>query len=161
MNFKVIITLVSIFTSITIMSCSPQFSGVINRPLMDDDNQVFTVLNQIKYSKKNEYKDLLYKKVMPAVKSYIDTSEIKNNLNQIVNDNSYIIEPQSLSSDSTWMFIFVVKPFIKGATNYNIYAPLKQMYGQEMTKKILKSWNECYASKQIVYWSSDNLTKIK
>ena len=59
------------------------------------------------------------------------------------------------------MFIFVVKPFIKGATNYNIYAPLKQMYGQEMTKRILKSWNECYASKQIVYWSSDNMTKIK
>ena len=52
MKFKVIITLVSIFTSITIMSCSPQFSGVINRPLMDDDNQVFTILNQIKYSKK-------------------------------------------------------------------------------------------------------------
>ena len=52
MNFKVIITFVSIFTSITIMSCRPQFSGVINRPLMDDDNQVFTVLNQIKYLKK-------------------------------------------------------------------------------------------------------------
>ena len=145
------------------ISCSSQTStsGVLNRPLLDDSQQVFTVLNRIRFSKKDDFKDLLYNKVMPSLRAYKDSSEEKNNLNKMVNDNSYMIEPKSLSSDSTWMFVFIVKPYIKGATNYNIIPPLKQMFGEDETKKIIKKWNECYSGDQVVYWSSDNLIKIE
>ena len=46
------------------VSCGPQ---ILNRPLTNDSKQVFTVLNQIKYSKKDEYKDLLYDKASKQI----------------------------------------------------------------------------------------------
>ena len=78
----------------------------------------------------------------------------------MVNDGMYVIEPKSVSDDSTWMFVYIVKPYIKGA-NYNIIPPLKQMYGDKEAKEIFKRWNKCYSSKQVAYWSSDDLAKIK
>ena len=47
----------SIFIVITLTSCSSKISGTLNKPLLEDEEQVFTVLNQIKHSKKDEYRD--------------------------------------------------------------------------------------------------------
>ena len=151
----------SIFIVITLTSCSSKISGTLNKPLIEDEEQVFTVLNQIKHSKKDEYKDLLYKKILPALKAYKDSSDEINKLNAMVNENSFVIEPASISSDSTWMFVYIVKPYVKGATVYRILEPLKQMYGIEQTKEIFKKWNSCFASEQIAYWSGGNTKKFE
>tara|TARA_B100001248_G_scaffold185015_1_gene141122 strand:- start:459 stop:1046 length:588 start_codon:yes stop_codon:yes gene_type:complete len=151
----------SIFIITTFTSCSSKISGSLNKPLLDDQEQVFTVLNQIKHSKKDEYQDLLYKKILPALKAYKDSSEEINKLNAMVNENSFVIEPASISSDSTWMFVYIVKPYVKGATVYRILEPLKQMYGIEQTKEIFKKWNSCFASEQIAYWSGSNTKKFE
>jgi len=149
--------LLALLISMIFVSCGPQ---ILNRPLTNNSKQVFTVLNQIKYSKKDEYKDLLYDKVIPALRAYKDISDEKDKLNQMVNDGMYVIEPKSIGDDSTWMFVYIVNPYIKGA-NYNIIPPLKQMYGDKEAKEIFKRWNKCYSSKQIAYWSSDDIAKIK
>ena len=151
----------SIFIVITVTSCSFKISGTLNKPLLEDEEQVFTVLNQIKHSKKDEYKYLLYKKILPALKAYKDSSEEINKLNAMANENSFVIEPASISSDSTWMFVYFVKPYVKGATVYRISEPLKQMYGIEQTKEIFKKWNSCFASEQIAYWSGSNTKKFE
>ena len=79
----------------------------------------------------------------------------------MVNENSFVIEPASISSDSTWMFVYIVKPYVKGATVYRILEPLKQMYGIEQTKEIFKKWSSCFASEQIAYWSGSNTKKFE
>ena len=63
--------LLALLISIIFVSCGPQ---ILNRPLINDSKQVFTVLNQIKYSKKDEYKEAVLFLVSEA-SSYMTGSE--------------------------------------------------------------------------------------
>ena len=109
MKNSIYIAILSVFF---ISGCGSSFNGVVNRPIIDDPNQIFTILDPIKYSKKKDYEDLIFKKILPAVEAYVDPSEEKNELNKLALDGITIIVPESISKDSTWMFVTVCRPYI-------------------------------------------------
>ena len=157
MKNSIYIAILSVFF---ISGCGSSFNGVVNRPIIDDPNQIFTILDPIKYSKKKDYEDLIFKKILPAFEAYIDSSEEKNKLNKQALDGITVIVPESISKDSTWMFVTVCRPYIEDA-NYSIWPGLEQMYGEEKAKEILKDWNDFHSRPQVLFWSKDYLNEVK
>ena len=152
------IFMVSFF--VLLIACGSSFNGVVDRPIMNDPKQIFTILDPIKYSKKKDYEDLIFKKILPAFEAYVDPSEEKNKLNKLALDGITVIVPESISEDSTWMFVTVCRPYIENA-NYSIWPGLEQMYGKEKAEKILNDWNDFHSRPQVLFWSKDYLNEVK
>ena len=157
MKNSIYIAILSVFF---ISGCGSSFNGVVNRPIINDPNQIFTILDPIKYSKKKDYEDLIFKKILPAFEAYVDPSEEKNKLNKLAIDGITVIVPESISEDSTSMFVTVCRPYIENA-NYSIWPGLKQMYGEEKAENILNDWNDFHSRPQVLFWSKDYLNEVK
>ncbi len=86
-------------------------------------DQVLTVLNHIKFDKREEFNKILFDEVMPAYSAYVDSSAENNKLNDNAEKAMRMLLPMSMNEDSTWTFIMFADPYYEGAL-YNIIPPL-------------------------------------
>jgi len=76
---KVLINFFIIFAIILIVGCETGDSTIHVIKAKSGD-QVLTVLNHIKFDKRDEFNNILFNEVMPAYTAYIDSSTEKNKL---------------------------------------------------------------------------------
>ena len=115
-------------------------------------HQVLTVLNHIKFDKREEFNKILFDEVMPAYSAYVDSSAENNKLNDNAEKAMRMLLPMSMNEDSTWTFIMFADPYFEGAL-YNIIPPLKQKYGEEGAEEVFGRWSDCFVRGQEVFLS--------
>tara|TARA_B100001758_G_C17965911_1_gene380787 strand:- start:1 stop:459 length:459 start_codon:yes stop_codon:yes gene_type:complete len=143
-----------IITIIFIVGCESNNSTIQYIKAKSGD-QVLTVLNHIKFDKKDEFNTILFNEVMPAYTAYRDSSAEKNKLNNMADKAMRMLLPINMNKDSTWTFVMFADPYYEGAL-YNIIPPLKQKYGEEGAKEIFGRWSNCFAEGQEIYLSKQN-----
>ena len=143
-----------IITIIFIVGCESNNSTIQYIKAKSGD-QVLTVLNHIKFDKKDEFNTILFNEVMPAYTAYRDSSAEKNKLNNMADKAMRMLLPINMNKDSTWTFVMFADPYYEGAL-YNIIPPLKQKYGEEGAKEIFGRWSNCFAEGQEMYLSKQN-----
>tara|TARA_Y100000741_G_scaffold120481_1_gene90481 strand:- start:36 stop:494 length:459 start_codon:yes stop_codon:yes gene_type:complete len=151
---KVLINLFITFAIIFIIGCEPNNSATEAIKAKSGD-QVLTVLNHIKFDKKQEFNTILFNEVMPAYSAYTDSSAEKNILNDMADKAMRMLLPINMNEDSTWTFVMFADPYYEGAL-YNIIPPLKQKYGEEGAEEVFSRWSDCFAEGQEIYLSKQN-----
>ena len=147
MNLK--LNVLIIFAIIFITGCASNISNGQNVKAKSGEKTMI-VLNHIKFDKKKEFNDILFTEVMPAYYAYKDSSAEKNKLNDMAAKSMRILLPSNMNEDSTWTFIMFADPIYDGAL-YTIGKPLYQKYGEEGAKEVFARWNDCFASRQVLY----------
>ena len=137
-----------VFVFFLITGCASNISNDHNVKAKSDE-KTMVVLNHIKFDKKKEFNDILFKEVMPAYYAYKDSNAEKNKLNDMAANSMRILLPSNMNEDSTWTFIMFADPFYEGAL-YNIGPPLNQKYGEEDANEIFARWSDCFASSQVI-----------
>ena len=132
-----------------------QSSTVVGRQTAKNGEEVFFVINKIKFDKKQEFDKIIFEEVMPAMTEYRDKNDEKHELNKKSIKTMRLLRPTQINDDSTWTFLFIADPYIEGAT-YNIGPPLLQKYGEDGAKEVFDRWNECFAAGQEVYLSKQS-----
>ena len=151
---KALINLFITFTIIFIVGCEPNNSTMQFIKAKSGD-QVLTVLNHIKFDKKEEFNNILFNEVMPAYTAFKDSSTEKNELNGMADKAMRMLLPVNMNEDSTWTFVMFADPYYEGAL-YNIIPPLKQKYGEEAAEEVFSRWSDCFAEGQEIYLSKQN-----
>ena len=151
---KSLINLFISFTIIFIGGCGPN-NPTTHSIKAKSGNQVLTVLNHIKFDKKEEFNIILFNEVMPAYSAYTDSSAEKNKLNDMADKAMRMLLPINMNEDSTWTFVMFADPYYEGAL-YNIIPPLKQKYGEEGAEEVFGRWSDCFAEGQEIYLSKQN-----
>ncbi len=153
-------SVIYIITILFITSCSHQekSNNVINEenPIVTKakiGDTTLTVLNHIKYDKKEEFNAILFDEVMPACYDYKDTIVEKNQLNKLAFESMRILNPLRVNEDSTWTFIMFADPYFQGAL-YNIGPPLIQKYGEDSASAIFERWSSCFAQNQVLFFET-------
>ena len=113
-------------------------------------DSVMIVGNNIKFEKKQEFDDILFNEVMPAVLEYRDPDDEKHKLNEKSFDTWRIFRPTEMNDDSTWTFIVMADPFVDGS-NYLITNPLIQKYGEKGADEVFERWSNCFKGGQSVF----------
>ncbi len=75
---RALINLFITFTIVFIVGCEPN-NSTIQVVKAKKGDQVLTVLNHIKFDKKEEFNTILFNEVMPAYSAYTDSSAEKTN----------------------------------------------------------------------------------
>ena len=151
---KTLINLFITFAIIFIIGCEPKDSTTEVIKAKSGD-QVLTVLNHIKFDKKQEFNAILFNEVMPAYSAYTDSSAEKNKPNNMADKAMRMLLPINMNEDSTWTFVMFADPYYEGAL-YNIIPPLKQKYGEEGAEEVFGRWSDCFAEGQEIYLSKQN-----
>ena len=151
---KALINLFITFTIIFIVGCESN-NSTIQVVRAKSGDQVLTVLNHIKFDKKEEFNTILFNEVMPAYSAYTDSSAEKNKLNDMADKAMRMLLPINMNEDSTWTFVMFADPYYEGAL-YNIIPPLKQKYGEEGAEEVFGRWSDCFAEGQEIYLSKQN-----
>ena len=132
-----------------------QSGTTVSRQTAKNGEEVFFVINKIKFDKKQEFDKILFGEVMPAITEYRDKDDEKNEMNKKSLKTMRLLRPTQINDDSTWTFLFIADPYIEGAT-YNIVPPLLQKYGDDGAQAVFDRWNACYAAGQEVYLSKQS-----
>ena len=132
-----------------------QSGTTVSRQTAKNGEEVFFVINKIKFDKKQEFDKILFGEVMPAFTEYRDKDDEKHELNKKSLKTMRLLRPTQINDDSTWTFLFIADPYIEGAT-YNIVPPLLQKYGDDGAQAVFDRWNACYAAGQEVYLSKQS-----
>ena len=148
---KAVINTFITFTVIFTVGCETDNSTMQLMKAKSGD-QILTVLNHIKFDKKDEFNNILFNEVMPAYNAYVDSSADNNKLNDNAEKAMRMLLPMSMNEDSTWTFIMFADPYYEGAL-YNIIPPLKQKYGEEGAEEVFGRWSDCFVRGQEVFLS--------
>ena len=140
-----------VFTIILTAGCETNNSTTMIVKAKSGD-QVLTVLNHIKFDKKEEFNNILFNEIFPAANAYVDSSEEKNKLNNKAEKAFRVLLPKRMNKDSTWTFIMLADPYYEGAL-YNIMPSLEQKYGTEGADEVFGRWSDCFVGEQEVYFS--------
>jgi hypothetical protein len=132
-----------------------QSGTTVSRQTAKNGEEVFFVINKIKFDKKQEFDKILFGEVMPAITEYRDKDDEKNEMNKKSLKTMRLLRPTQINDDSTWTFLFIADPYIEGAT-YNIVPPLLQKYGEDGAQAVFDRWNDCFAAGQEVYLSKQS-----
>ena len=132
-----------------------QSGTTVSRQTAKNGEEVFFVINKIKFDKKQEFDKILFGEVMPAITEYRDKDDEKHELNKKSLKTMRLLRPTQINDDSTWTFLFIADPYIEGAT-YNIVPPLLQKYGEDGAQAVFDRWNDCFAAGQEVYLSKQS-----
>ena len=132
-----------------------QSGTTVGRKTAKNGEEVFFVINKIKFDKKQEFDKILFGEVMPAITEYRDKDDEKNEMNKKSLKTMRLLRPTQINDDSTWTFLFIADPYIEGAT-YNIVPPLLQKYGEDGAQAVFDRWNDCFAAGQEVYLSKQS-----
>ena len=132
-----------------------QSGTTVSRQTAKNGEEVFFVINKIKFDKKQEFDKILFGEVMPAITEYRDKDDEKNEMNKKSLKTMRLLRPTQINDDSTWTFLFIADPYIEGAT-YNIGPPLLQKYGEDGAQAVIDRWNDCFAAGQEVYLSKQS-----
>ena len=132
-----------------------QSGTAVGRQTAKNGEEVWFVINKIKFDKKQEFDKILFGEVMPAFTEYRDKDDEKYELNKKSLKTIRILRPTQINDDSTWTFLFIADPYIEGAT-YNIVPPLLQKYGEDGAQAVFDRWNDCFAAGQEVYLSKQS-----
>ena len=132
-----------------------QSGTTVGRQTAKNGEEVFFVINKIKFDKKQEFDKILFGEVMPAFTEYRDKDDEKNEMNKKSLKTMRLLRPTQINDDSTWTFLFIADPYIEGAT-YNIVPPLLQKYGEDGAQAVFDRWNDCFAAGQEVYLSKQS-----
>ena len=132
-----------------------QSGTTVSRQTAKNGEEVFFVINKIKFDKKQEFDKILFGEVMPAFTEYRDKDDEKHELNKKSLKTMRLLRPTQINDDSTWTFLFIADPYIEGAT-YNIVPPLLQKYGEDGAQAVFDRWNDCFAAGQEVYLSKQS-----
>ncbi len=148
---KAVINTFITFTVIFTVGCETDNSTMQLMKAKSGD-QILTVLNHIKFDKKDEFNNILFNEVMPAYNAYVDSSADNNKLNDKAEKAMRMLLPMSMNEDSTWTFIMFADPYYEGAL-YNIIPPLKQKYGEEGAEEVFGRWSDCFVGGQEIFLS--------
>jgi hypothetical protein len=132
-----------------------QSGTTVSRQTAKNGEEVFFVINKIKFDKKQEFDKILFGEVMPAITEYRDKDDEKNEMNKKSLKTMRLLRPTQINDDSTWTFLFIADPYIEGAT-YNIGPPLLQKYGEDEAQAVIDRWSDCFAAGQEVYLSKQS-----
>jgi len=127
----------------------------VGRQTAKNGEEVWLVINKIKFDKKQEFDKILFGEVMSAMTEYRDKADEKHELNKKSLKTMRVLRPTQINDDSTWTFLFIADPYIEGAT-YNIGPPLLQKYGEDEAQAVFDRWNDCFAAGQEVYLSKQS-----
>ena len=132
-----------------------QSGTAVGRQTAKNGEEVWLVINKIKFDKKQEFDKILFGEVMPAFTEYRVKDDEKHELNKKSLKTMRLLRPTQINDDSTWTFLFIADPYIEGAT-YNIVPPLLQKYGDDGAQAVFDRWNAFYAAGQEVYLSKQS-----
>ena len=132
-----------------------QSGTAVGRQTAKNGEEVWLVINKIKFDKKQEFDKILFGEVMPAFTEYRVKDDEKHELNKKSLKTMRLLRPTQINDDSTWTFLFIADPYIEGAT-YNIVPPLLQKYGNDGAQAVFDRWNACYAAGQEIYLSKQS-----
>ena len=141
-------TLISLFLSIILLNSCTQEQSSIRENLKPcfratEGDTVWVIINHVKTDKREQFENLIHDITWPTISK-------ADSITQKVENYTRVLHPTKINNDSTYTFIFIGDPVIKGA-NYNFSYLLRNVYEQEEADEYLKKIQDCFSSPQTFY----------
>jgi len=136
-----------IFALILIQSCT-QNQGLNkeeSKPCFRaaEGDTMWIILNHVKADKQEQFEKLMHEVVWPTLQK-------SDSLGQEIANHTRVLHPCKMNEDSTFTYIFIMDPLLKGA-DYSASSVLSKEYDKEKADEYVKMISDCFANPQVIY----------
>ena len=109
-------------------------------------DRVWVVLNHVKANKRLQFEKFVYEILLPALEK---NSEGDQGARDVI-EHTRMLEPISANKDSSYTYIWLMDPVVKGA-DYSYPGIIGAVHSPEETEKYLSMVDECLVAPQVFY----------